>query len=383
MGFFGKTIWVSLLALVALMLPAFKSFEEIRYFQSRTMVGEPAETRAYRFDFRDSIPNDSLYQVKSRDNLPLYYFRKIQADICFDGKCRPLDIVLFWNITGRYLGFELPAGEYLSKSDHEPFVRGEYEHLHQILADSRSALGGLTYNQIVVKPTGLRADLDGVTSATSTAVLDHIVKGAAYTTYKLWHIIYGSTHREVQRLTAEALSAGMVMKILESPDVSDRTWALQHTNGSVDLTPALFHKIVGMVSNENYSLTERALHAIDPSELKSDAMQLLLLNKFKESDYAIKKLIVDKLKDAPYLGKAVRESLANEVLTFKPDILTRVLNAFARHKVSDLSTSRAIAGLLKSENAFIAKKAYDFLMDLDPGDEQVKSLIRDYKNRQQ
>jgi len=383
MGFLGKIIWTFLFAGAALTLPAFKSLEKIRYFQSRTMVGEPVKVRAYRFDFKDSIPNDSLYQVKSGNNLPLYYFRKVQADICFDGKCRPLDIILYWNVTGRYLGFEMPAGEYLSKTDHEPFVKGEYEHLHQILADDRSALGGLTYNQIVVKPAGLRVDLDGVTSATSAAVLDHVVKGAAYTTYKLWHIIYGPTQREVQRLTAEALSAGMILQILESPDLSDRMWGLQYANGSVKLTPELFQKIVGMVSNENYSLTERALHAIDPSALKSDAMQLSLLNKFKETDYAIKKLIIDKLKDAPYLSKAVKESLANEVLTFNPDILTRVLNAFARHKVSDLNTSKAIARLLRSENAFIAKKAYDFLVNVDSGDAQIKSLIRDYKNQQQ
>jgi hypothetical protein len=44
---------------------------------------------------------------------------------------RPLDIILHWSISGRYLGFEMPKGEFLSKTDHDPFSRKEYLQLNE------------------------------------------------------------------------------------------------------------------------------------------------------------------------------------------------------------------------------------------------------------
>src|SRR5690606_36744825 len=130
-----------------LLISAFLPVDNIRYSNPPSIKGEVASVKKHQINFTDTIPNDTLYQNLSKEGYPLSYFRKITTGICFDNKCRILDIVLFWDITGRYLGFELPKGEFLSKTDHDPFTKSEYERLHGILEDKQSPIGGFTYNQ--------------------------------------------------------------------------------------------------------------------------------------------------------------------------------------------------------------------------------------------
>ena len=91
-------------------------------------------------DFKDTISNDTLVEYLSEEQIPVMYSREFLTGVCIDGKCRMLYIELFWNITGRYLGFKLPEGEFLSKTEHVKFNSNEYDKLNQLLADPNSAL---------------------------------------------------------------------------------------------------------------------------------------------------------------------------------------------------------------------------------------------------
>ena len=90
--------------------------ERIKYFQPQTIMLEPHSTLEYQVALQDSVSkSDLLYKVSSIDGTPIFFYRKVFSPVCFDNKCRPLTVNLYWNITGRYLGFELPDGEFLSK----------------------------------------------------------------------------------------------------------------------------------------------------------------------------------------------------------------------------------------------------------------------------
>src|SRR5690606_10087386 len=117
-------------------------------------------------------------QVLSKDGIPVSYYRKIITEVCFDDKCRLLKANIFWNITGRYLGVELPDNEFLSKTDHEPFTLAEYNRLNLLLADSLLPLGTLRYEDLVPPPTYAIGKFDAVTGATSKDVLEYVVQGA-------------------------------------------------------------------------------------------------------------------------------------------------------------------------------------------------------------
>src|SRR3546814_5039171 len=86
----------------------------------------------------EMLISDWSSDVCSSDlGFPVAYYRKINTDVCFDGKCRMLKVSLYWNVTGRFLGIELPPGEFLSKSDHEPFTLSEYYRMNRRSAERR------------------------------------------------------------------------------------------------------------------------------------------------------------------------------------------------------------------------------------------------------
>ncbi|GEO04359.1 hypothetical protein AAE02nite_20230 [Adhaeribacter aerolatus] len=365
-----------------LLLCGFQNKGKIRYFQTQTVSFKPHKIVPIIVDFQDSTFNDTLFQIRSKENYPVSYFRKIQASVCFDDKCRLLDIVLYWNITGRYLGFEMPDGEYLSKTDHDPFQPGEYKKLNQVLADPNSPMGTFTYEQLTLQPPKNSPGVDATTSPIPPLVAEHIVQGAAYTTYKLWHFIYGRTQTEVRNATLKALTPTLMKEILASPDEKDKMWALNHINGYVELTPELQNKVVALIDDKNFSLAERAVNAINKKDLGSKTLQLLLLDKFYSTDYSLKKLIIDKLKQAPELDNQVKANLAKSLNQLNGEILSRVLDVFKQHKNLNKETLLSISELLLNENAFISRKAFDFFQNIAVKDQEINNRISKYKATQ-
>ena len=56
-----------------------------------------------------------------------------------------------------------------------------------------------------------------------------------------------------------------------------------------------------------------------------------------------------------------------------------VLQLYTRHAVHDYDTVQEVAKLLKSENAFIANKAYQFLMALPLKYDGLARILEDFK----
>lgn len=155
--------------------------EKWKYTQSPTIIADYNDTLIVAY--KDTLNDDSLYLVKTKGHIPIHYIRSIIAEVCFDNKCRLLDITVYWNITGRYLCFELPRGEFLSKYDHEPFVASEYERLDELLTDPLLPLGDISFEKLIKNPETDADSVDGVSAAITEDVSKFVVKGAAYTTY--------------------------------------------------------------------------------------------------------------------------------------------------------------------------------------------------------
>lgn len=373
--FFGSLVFASVSM-------GFYNPEVIGFYSSRTISLPPDSTYVYTVDFQDSIPGNVLFQVRSKEGYPLSYSREVKTAVCFDNKCRLMNIVLHWNITGRYLGFELPEGEYLSKAEHKPFTYDEYKRLHLLLADAGSPLATFSYNELVPRSDTLSPDIDAVSSPTSKNLLAYVVEGAAFTTYKLWHIVYGSSQREVSRLTAEMLSPGLVLRILESPDLSDKVWALNHIHLIPESTPEIREVILKFIDRGEYSLAERAIQAIRPSDLMADDFQLVLTDKFDKTDYSLKKLILNKLNESEDLNAGVKIFLAEKLRTLNGEMVGNILDIFRTHEVDDIEILREVSALLQKENAFISRQAFEFLNNLDIKDQEIEKKLREYKLKQ-
>ena len=352
--------------------------EKLKYTQTATIThnygGIPIDTLV----FLDTLFSDSLFLLRTGENIPLHYFRRIHTGICFDNKCRELDIVVYWNITGRYLGFELPEGEFLSKSEHKPFLDDEYERLNELLADSLLPLGGISFNTLIDASKSESGLVDGVSGATSAEVEKIVVKGAAYTTYTLWNIVYGPTQNLVIHLTEHQLTPELIVLILNSPDISDRVWALERIDQTIELIPELSSALLNIITGKEFFLTYSAINTIESVHLESDSFQSELFSKYGEVNFSIKKMIIEKFMEAPYLSSDVLQASRPLLEQMNGQQLGDFLTLYTKHSVDDLETFRTVAKILQNENRYISQKAYDFLMGVNTSDPIIVESLDAY-----
>ncbi|MGX5857931.1 hypothetical protein ACWKW6_30010 [Dyadobacter jiangsuensis] len=374
--------WVlRFLTVCAIMHGPWPCLAQIRYFQPPTIQGAQGLSKAIPSTVQDSIVTDTVFQVWTKEGFPLHYYKKIRTSVCFDNKCRLLKCTLYWNVTGRYLGFELQKGEYLSKAKHKPFKRKEYVRLHAILSDAFSRLSGISYGELAPRPKETNG-VDGVTSATAANILDEVVPGAAYTTYKMWHVVYGATQEEIRDLTIRSLSADLILRILSSPDPSDKIWALNHIRGYVRPDPILRERVLFFIGLDHYNLAERAIHSLDATELEVDTVQTVLTASLLVASYAVKKLVLAKLAEAPVLHAKTVSGLVSVLDGMSPELAGNILDLFTIHHISDINTARSAASLLTKENVFVAKKAYKYLQGLSLKDQHIEHQMKIYEDRQ-
>jgi len=270
--------------LVVVLSSFLSSQEKLKYTRIPTIDVDYKQNQTLVFAYSDSISGDSLYLVKTKDGIPLHYYKDIITEVCFDQECRLLEISVYWNITGRYLGFELPKKEFLSKYDHEPFVVSEYERLNDLLADPNLPLGNISFEKLIELPASEDnskngVSVDGVSGATSIEVSQMVVKGAAYTTFTLWKIVHGPTKDFVAYLTGKQVSSDLIDLILKSPDISDRVWALNLIDRATELTTDLETSLLRIISSDDFYMAYTMINTINSVHLGSDSFQLGLFSK--------------------------------------------------------------------------------------------------------
>lgn len=377
-GLFIKTNRLILLGscLGAIILSSFLQGDEaIKFAQRATISLEQGGIPGDTLGFWNSSSSDSLFLVLTGENIPLHYFKKIHTGVCFDNKCRELDIIVYWNITGRYLGFELPVGEFLSKSEHKPFEEAEYKRLNELLADPTLPFGDISFKSLMDASKSATGLVDGVSGATSAEVEKIVVRGAAYTTYTLWNIVYGPTQALLSQLTEEQLTPDLISLILQSPDISDRVWALERIDQTIELNPELTSTLLNVITGEEFFLAYSAINAIGPVHLRSDTFQSDLFSCYGEANFSIQSLIVEKFLEAPFLSPDVLETSRDYLEQLNGQQLGEFLRLYTKHSVYDLETCQTMAKIVQNENKYISQKAYEFLKGVDTSDPMILEIL--------
>jgi hypothetical protein len=366
-------------AVVMITLVLLGSVPKKLVLQSMTMPFEWDDSSHSVMVHADSSLQDTLFQVVSQEGFPIYYYKNIRTGICFDNQCRPLDMMLYWNPTGRYLGFGLPEGEFLSKYDHAPFTEAEYDRLNTLLADSLLPLGTVSFEELIGISDQTNALADGVSGATSAQVSEYVVEGAAYTTHTLWNIVYGSTQDEIVELTDQVLSSEFLYRILKKGSLSDQFWALSRVEDVEIPDPKLLETLLQMIGGDDYSLAQMALEALPESSIEMDLAQVALFSVYEEANYSMKRLIIDKLQDVTHLSADVVKMSRDMLPDLNGVLLRDMLGLYREHKIDDEDTIKKISALLTSDNRYISGKAYDFLLDFEDRDQSVAKALEIYR----
>lgn len=333
----------------------------IRYFTEPTLPQDVYLIHPIPIDTGETAaPKDTLFQLMSLEGKPVSYYRSVVTEVCFDNSCRLLRVNLYWNVTGRYLGFELPPHEFLSKAEHEPFTLDEYLRLHDILTDSLSPIGSFTYEELVpMRP--VIGVLDGITGATSQNVLQYVVKGAVFTTYTIWNLIYGDTQREVVKATEQALDANYLLAILNSASVWDRHWALNRLSLLSDTPGVLKDRVLDLVCSESYNLAAHAIEAVPQAWCAESAFQQALWAEFDCVQYALKPALLRKIGACDHPDDTVLLDIARHLPPMNGPVLTAGLESLRKYLPENQALLLRVAALLDHENRFVANQVKKFL----------------------
>lgn len=370
---------VVIVGLIVLILTFFQEKYPIKYMQVATIESSPADGPSIVVTIKDSVTNETVSLRKIKDNILLDYYKKVKGEVCYDDECRLLDIVVYWNITGRYLGFELPKGEFLSKYNHEPFSESEYQRLHTLLADSSIPLDAVSFEKLLEQPRNEEGTVDAVSGATSKSVAGMVVKGAAYTTYKLWNIVNGPTMDFVSELTEKQLTPTLIHRILQSSDNNDKLWALNRIDTTTELTLDLEASLLEIISSDDFYLAYSAIHAIDPVHLNASDLQERLFSIYANVNHSIQKELLKKLMQSPFLSSEVVGASRDLLIQLNGQQLDDLLKLYTKQGVNDLETFKAVSKILENENKYISEKAYKFLIKIQTDDEFIMESLKVYK----
>ena len=261
-------------------------------------------------------PARSYDIVTARDEhgFPVRYSLHLVAATCFDGKCRPLDVTLHWDAIGRYVGLDTPPDRPLSRKEHDPFTKADYERLNEILGNPHSILGGhpLEHFVPVKAPAAHTHGVDAVTTATPASLRSAVVPGAAYSSWVLWRWVHGEIVGELQARTRELCDDALLMHFLNSRDSGLVAFALDLLVERDTLSPAFEEACYRVLEDGGRANCERALRALCSSPSDPATVQARIIGLYGRNGGS-SRLILKYLEELPDATPEIWAQLAAQV----------------------------------------------------------------------
>ena len=352
------------------------------YMNTTFRPGQAKSIRKVLINFQDSIPDDTLSLYFSDANIPIVFSRDIHTAVCLDTVCRLVNITLYWEITGKYLGYSLPDGEELTKKEHFPFILSDYNRLHEILADSSSQLGFYTPEEMHPVKTAV-TKTDGITGATPPDISAWIVPAAAYTSYSLWHLTYGATRDSIIAFTKKnLLNNNLLTSQLESNDPYSQLMALRWITETNQECKQYTEPAVKILNNGNFTTSVHALKFLRKCEPDKTKLQQKVVYLLDSEDFRIKNMAIGYLRESDSIAQPVAKELLTRLKSDNYYLVNVILGLFEKRYQPDFQDQKFLCEMLNSKNVNIANRIYYFLLNItDPSPELVKQLKR-YKKKE-
>ena len=331
-------------------------------------------------NFPDSVIRDSIYLLWSKENMPLAYSCNIQTEVCSDKECLLLNIELFWESTGAFLGFKLPPGLPLTKKDHLPFSEEEYSKLSQILADQYSVLSNYKMEDLVVSEQ-LPKGVDAVSSATVGDIKNVTVPGAVYTCYQLWQIVHGPIARFVADNTLKIMTPDFASRLIDNGRPADIKWLLKQVESQNISYSGLKQDLLQTLASQNYSISYGILNMLTTEDLNNNVIQHLLLDAYCSSDAVLQAEILKKLSNAEQLDEKLFNYFSENLAGSGTHLLVNCLQLLSKQNKVHPAVKDYVSGLLKSDNWYLANKAWQFVENTAAVSEKSQDLVKQYRSK--
>ena len=325
------------LALMALLITQFYN-EPVEYQESKGSYdpGEIILIDKKVVDFSDSLINDTLYVGKIyKSQLPVV-FRELNAGVCEDKLCLPIDLYLFWSFSGNYLGFR-PIKPF-TRNRHDPFLERDYLKLHRLLGDPQSLLANYSLGDLTVEDPD-KSSVDGISAATLKDIQGYIIEGAAYTSHTLWHMAYGPMRDSVNLIASEYVDENIMKKYFGSSNRQDIIWALNQFKENAQTFSELIPQVHSVMTGNDPIISQIAIERVINSDLGNQAIQSVLLEVYPEVAYNAKREMIDYFRriDGWYFSSVLK--IIN-IMSLENNGLNEVLFGLLKEKSSVDSLTR-------------------------------------------
>ena len=180
------------------------------------------------YKLHDSVDSVRINLSLNGDRNPVGYETELMMAVCDDKLCANVSLKINWDLAGNYSRFDTILGKPLTKFDHKRFTDADYKKLDQILKDRNSILRALEKNDLIDKSVHVKSTIvDAVTGATPSTIKNAVVEGAVYSSYTLWHFVFGTLGDSIRANTHRIYCDQIAQQLLQSSNFETQFFALK------------------------------------------------------------------------------------------------------------------------------------------------------------
>lgn len=285
------------------------------------------------------------------------FYMDVNSVFCGEGICRVDPVRLVWNSLGYYKRFELKKGVRLEKAEGKDFTSADLKKLDQILKIVDSDLKYLAPTELLSLPQGDNA-ADTFTGATVILNDAHVIEGAVWTCYTLWHWIHNDVVQTIRNIHGGRLTNAELREKLSTQLEPDRLFALEQLLLRQEKSRETQAVLLSLAAESSYHLSEQMIQYAQqlPAEQSADLLSELI----QAGHGPLKTQAINALSA---LGSNKRLSLADRFSALLPALyeyqhINQVLEQLQQEPELPPQILNRVFELLGHQEFLIARRAY-------------------------
>lgn len=301
--------------------------------------------------------NDStqvLFEVnvlKDGAGVPIAYSSHILTPVCDDTLCALMNIEVYWNLIGNYIGYDTIVGDPLTKNDHLPFVTEDYEKLHRLLSDDNSIIKRKEKHELFDSEAKRVSEVvDAVTGATAKEISEAVVDGALYSCYTLYHIVYGHLSEAILEDVESRFTSALEDRFMTSDHADYQLYILRRISAEDFVTNQT--RILQLI-HQSIPLNRLYIMKKMPPEMWSDQKVLRTISGyFEDLDGNTMTYFLRKMETMENADQHVVMDLIRHMDLFSQNQLKMLIRIFERNELDSELISAIVEKLKSSEMTF-------------------------------
>ncbi len=342
-----QTIFISVIAFL-LLGSLFHNNQEI-YYQSSEIRNLNLIQQDSIFFIKDDTDNKAKISYFKDSTGIFYWYRRLKTPVCLTGKCKWIDIGIYWHFNGDFLGLEV-YDEHLTKTDHSIFSSKDYDKLMSVLNNDWSILREYEREGLLNENY---EEIDATSGATKKEIADETVEGAVYTTYTIWHLIHKGEKEQLILLTLDQLKDSVRLETFINSSEKEVQYFLlnQFASGNITISTAMISFILkSLYRTDDLYERELALKALQSLNLSDKELQRQLSIVYPVADVRVKIRLIMFLRGKQVVSPSLYYTLCVDLLSGNSRSSSEILTILKNSPSPDNKVHDCLKELFQKED---------------------------------